>query len=120
MATQLLTVGAQQALIVPQTTLIQSPSVTGAVQGLTCNSLITTATYTLGPSGAASFPFDNPLISSSTTVSGIIVDSSSADGNPALSLSGQSTGSIWVTVTNEAGVPMNGFLDIGLLVFQSV
>jgi hypothetical protein len=115
-----LTVQAQQALAVTQANLSQTVSVTGAVTGSGCNSLITTQSYNLPASGAASFSFTNPLISANTTVSAILATSSSTSGNPSLTLSGQENHVIWLTVTNQDPVnTFSGTLTIPVLVFHS-
>lgn len=116
-----LTVQSQQALGTTQIAISQSSSVTGPVTGANCNTIITTQSYSLPASGAASFSFTNPLISANTTtVSAIIASSSSTSGNPSLTLSGQENHVIWLTVTNQDPVnTFSGTLTIPVLVFHS-
>ena len=115
-----LTVQAQQALAFSQVTINQATSVTGAVSGTGCNSLITTQTYSLPASGAASFSFSNPLISPNTTVTATIASSSASSGKPSLTLSGQQNNIIWLTITNQDSVnTLNGTMSIPVLIFHS-
>jgi hypothetical protein len=113
------TIGAQQALAIASASLSQSTSPTGTVSGTGCNALITTQTFTNGPGTAVSFAYTNPLISNTTDVSAIIASASSSSGNPSLTLSGQSTGAVYFTITNESpSVSMNGTLGISVLVYH--
>lgn len=115
-----LTVQAQQALAVTQVAITQATSVTGPVTGASCNTLITTQSYSLAASGAASFSFTNPLISTNTAVSATIASSSSTAANASLTLSGQEESVIWLTVTNKDPVTtFNGTLAIPVLIFNS-
>lgn len=115
-----LTVESQQSLAVTQVSINQATSVTGPVTATGCNTLITTQSYSLASSGAASFSFTNPLISNNTTVSAIISGSSSSTGNPSLTLSGQEQHTIWLTVTNQDPVnTFSGTLTIPVLVFRN-
>jgi hypothetical protein len=114
-----LTVQAQQALAVTQVTVSQATSVTEPVTGASCNTLITTQSYSLASSGAASFSFINPLISNNTAISATIASSSSTGGNPSLTLSGQEPHTIWLTVTNQDPVnTFSGTLNIPVLIFH--
>lgn len=119
MSASFITIGAQQALNVTSASITQSTSSTGTVSGTGCNTLITTQTFTNGPGISSSFAYVNPLISGTTDISAIITSSSSLNGAPSLTLSGQSTGTVFVTVTNQSqSVAMNGTLGISVLVYQ--
>lgn len=119
MAASFVTIGSQQALAIPSASVTQSTNTSTSVSATGCNTLITTQTFTNSPGSGASFAYINPLISSTTNVSAIISSSSSLNGTPSLTLSGQSTGTVFVTITNQSqSVSMNGTLGISVLVYQ--
>ena len=119
MAIAIATVSAQQALAFPQNAVAQLVSVTTPVSASSCNTIITTQAYTLAPGTFAAFPFNNPLINTQTQIVATIVSYGSQQGSPALSLSGQETGVVWLTVTNNDPVnSLNSTVQIAVLIYQ--
>lgn len=117
----LLNVPAQLALSTTATAINQVTNATNPVDATGYgNVVITTQVFTNAPAESATFQYNCSLIGSSTIVIANILNYSSASGNPALTLSGQTNGIIYVTITNNHPTQaLNGSFTIAVLVYQN-
>lgn len=112
-----MSISAQQALAYEQEKIGQE-SDDDSVHTTTANILISTASYDLSPGESITFAVINPLIRPKVNINTTIVFASNGNGQPTLTLSGQTWGLVYFTVNNSSSkVKMNSFLNIAVLIY---
>lgn len=95
----------------------QTGSINDAVYGTGANTNITTYSYT-GVTGASSFQFFNPCISSGSNVSSVVYSATDQYSAVNLTTSGiSSSGYIWITLT-PSNTSLNGNYTINTIVYK--
>ena len=95
----------------------QISSIYNEVYSTGANTNITTYSYT-GVTGATSFQFFNPCISSGSNVSSVLISATDIYSAVNLTTSGQSSnGYIWITLT-PSNTSLNGNYTINTIVYK--